>query len=162
MGATTRLRRGTAVAVLMAAIALGTTACFPDVAPGEPADPYAAALFRAVNQDRINAGVPPLTHSPKLTNLAGTWSWRMATDDYLHHQDLAGLLYSVDFQAFYTLGENIIVAPGHYTPGQLEAAWMASSPHRANILNRGFNVMGVGAFWGADGRLWATVDFGGV
>jgi uncharacterized protein YkwD len=60
------------------------------------------------------------------------------------------------------LGENIIVAPGHYTPEQLEAAWMASAPHRANILSRGFNVVGVGMSRGPDGRIWATVDFGGV
>jgi uncharacterized protein YkwD len=39
---------------------------------------------------------------------------------------------------------------------------MASPPHRANILSRGFNVVGVGMARGPDGRIWATVDFGGV
>lgn len=162
MRATTRLRKRTAIVVMAAAVALGTTACFPDVSAGEPGDPYVNALFHAINQDRANAGVPPLAHSPKLENLAGTWSWQVATDNWLHHQDLAAILYSPDFEAFYTLGENIIVAPGQYSPQQLEAAWMNSAPHRANILNGGFNVVGIGTFWGPDGRLWATVDFGGL
>jgi uncharacterized protein YkwD len=159
----TRARKRTA-AILLAAAAtmLLTTACFPDVAPGEPSDPYAAELFRAINRDRANAGLPALSHSPKLGNLAGQWSWQMCQDQWLHHQDMVGLLYSPDYAAFYTLGENIIVAPGSFSPGQLEGAWMNSSPHRANILSRGFNVMGVGVFWCWDGRLWATVDFGGL
>jgi uncharacterized protein YkwD len=139
-----------------------TTACFPDVAPGEPADPYAAAVFRAINQDRAAAGLPSLSYSPKLTNLAGTWSWQMAMDNSLHHQDLASLLRSADYRAFHTLGENILFAPGYFTPEQIEDIWMNSLPHRANILSGGFNAVGVGVFTGPDGRLWATADFGGL
>ena len=160
--AATLLRKRTAVIVLAAAIALGTTACFPDVAPGEPGNPYAAGIFRALNQDRANAGLPPLSHSPKLDNLAGTWAWQLSVDNWLHHQDLAGWLYSPDFAAYWTLGENIIVAPGYMSPESLEAAWMNSAPHRANILSVNFNVVGVGAFWGPDGRVWSVVDFGAL
>src|SRR5262245_55599030 len=159
---TTRLRKSSAIVVAAAALVLLTTACFPDVAPGEPGDPASAAVFRAVNQDRANAGLPPLSHSPKLTNLAGTWSWQMSQDNSLHHQNLAGVLYSADYRAFHTLGENILVGPGSFSPEQIEAAWMNSPPHRANILSGNFNVMGVGVFRGPDGRLWATIDFGGL
>lgn len=159
---TTLLRKRTALIVLAAAIALCTTACFPNSAPGEPADPYVRSVFRALNQDRANAGLPPLGQSPKLENLAGTWAWRMSVDNSLHHQDLGGILNSSDYSAFHTLGENIIVAPGSMSPDQLEAAWMASTPHRNNILSRGFNVMGIGVFHGPDGRIWAAVDFGGL
>ena len=86
----------------------------------------------------------------------------MSVDNSLHHQDLAGILNSSDYAAFHTLGENIIVAPGSYTAEQLEAAWMASPPHKANILSRSFNTMGIGVFYGPDGRIWSAVDFGGV
>lgn len=158
----TLLRKRTALVVLAAAIALLTTACFPDTAPGEPSNPYVRSVFEAINQDRAGAGLPPLTHSPKLENLAGTWAWQMSVDNSLHHQDLAGVLYSPDFGAFSTLGENIIVAPGNMSSAQLESAWMNSAPHRANILSRSFNVVGIGIFWGPDGRLWSAVDFGGV
>ncbi len=160
---TTLLRKRTALIVLFAAIALCTTACFPDVAPGEPPNPYVRSVFEAINQDRANAGLWPLAYSPKLENLAGTWAWQMSVDNWLHHQDLAGLLYyNPDFSAYHTLGENIIVAPGNMSPEQLEAAWMNSTPHRANILSRSFNVVGIGVFWGPDGRIWSAVDFGGV
>ena len=41
-------------------------------------------------------------------------------------------------------------------------AWMRSAPHRANILNRSFNAVGIGYWRGPDGRLWVCVDFGGI
>ena len=160
MRASTRMRKGAAVALMMGLIAVGTTACFPDTSPSEPADPYFAAMYRAINRDRGNAGLPGLVNSPRLGNLASSWSWQMGQDGWLRHQNLSAILYSSDFEAYYTLGENIIVAPGYYTADQLEAAWMASAPHRANILSGNFNVVGVGMVRGPDGRIWATVDFG--
>jgi uncharacterized protein YkwD len=158
----TRVRRGVAVALMMGLIGIGTTACFPVTSASPPADPYLAAVYNAMNYQRALNGVPGLVHSPKLTNLAGSWSWQMAQDGWLRHQNLSAILYSPDFAAFYTLAENIIVAPGHYSANQLVASWMASAPHRANILSRSFNVVGVGMVRGPDGRIWATVNFGGV
>ncbi|HEY7105794.1 MAG TPA: CAP domain-containing protein [Acidimicrobiia bacterium] len=162
MGTTTRMKRGAAVALLMGLIAVGTTACFPDTSASEPADPYFAAMYRAINRDRANFGLPPLVNSPKLGNLAGTWAWQMSQDQYLHHQDLSSVLYSQDFSGYYTLGENIIVAPGYYSADQLEAVWMSSPMHRANILSPYFNIVGVGMVWGPDGNIWACVDFGAL
>jgi len=162
MQLTTKVRKNTAILLAAAAIALATTACFPDSAPGQPSDSYAAGIFQAVNQDRANNGLPALGYSPKLTNQAGNWAWQMMHDNTLYHQNLSALLSSSDYSNYYTLGENIIVAPGNYTPAQLEAAWMASAPHRANILSSSFNVMGTGEVWGPDGRVWAVVDFGGL
>ena len=160
---TTLLRKRTALIVLAAAIALCTTACFPDAAPGEPANDYVRGVYQAINQDRVNAGLPGLVHSPKLENLAGNWAWQMAVDKPPeHHQNLSNVLYSSDFSRFSTLGENIIVGPGNLSPGQLEAAWMNYASHRANVLNRNYNVVGIGAFWGPDGRVWAVVDFGAI
>ena len=49
---TTLLRKRTALIVLAAAIALCTTACFPDAAPGEPANAYVRGVYQAINQDR--------------------------------------------------------------------------------------------------------------
>ena len=159
---TTRLRKRTALVVLAAAIARCTTACFPDAAPGEPANPYVRTVYQAINQDRANAGLPGLAHSPKLENLAGTWAWQMSVDNSLHHQNLSGLLFSSDYSHFRALGENIIVGPGNLSPQQLEAAWMNSAPHRANVLNSAFNVVGIGVFYGSDGRVWSVVDFGAI
>jgi uncharacterized protein YkwD len=151
-----------ALVAVVAVIGLCATACFPDVAPGEPPDPYVRSIFRAVNRDRANAGVAPLAYSPKLENLAGTWAWQMSVDDSLAHQDLGGLLLSPDFSAFHALYENIIMEPYDVGPEQLEADWMSSPPHRANILSGRVNVVGIGVFRGPDGRIWSVVDFGGL
>jgi uncharacterized protein YkwD len=156
------LRTRIALVVVVAAIALFTTACFPNVAPGEPPDPYVRTIFRAINRDRANAGLAPLSRSPKLENLAGTWAWRMAVDNWLRHQDLGGLLRNPDFGAFYTLYENVSVDSYDWGPEQLEADWMNSPPHRDNILRGSVNVVGIGVFHGSDGQVWAVVDFGGI
>ena len=62
----------------------------------------------------------------------------------LYHQDLGGIIYSADFYGYYTLGENILVGPASIDAGSVESAWMASPPHRANIMSRSFNVVGIG------------------
>jgi uncharacterized protein YkwD len=159
---TTILRTRIALVVFVAVIGLCTTACFPDSAPGEPPDAYVRSIFRAINRDRANAGVAPLARSPKLENLAGTWAWRMAVDNWLHHQDLGGLLQSPDFGAFHALYENVLVESTDVGPDRLEADWMSSAPHRGNILNSGVNVVGIGVFRGPDGQIWAVADFGAL
>ncbi len=60
------------------------------------------------------------------------------------------------------MGENIIVGPGGMSPQSVEGAWMASAPHRANILSRAFNIVGIGYVRGFDGRIWAVQEFGGI
>lgn len=148
--------------VIVVIIGLCTTACFPDAAPGEPSDPYVKTIFRAFNRDRANAGLAPLTRSPKLENLAGTWAWRMGVDNWMRHQDLGEVIRRPDFRAYRTLYENIMVEPNGVGPEQLEADWMSSPPHRSSILSSSVNVVGIGVFRGADGRVWAVADFGGI
>jgi len=45
---------------------------------------------------------------------------------------------------------------------QMEQVWMNSPGHRANILSRNFNIVGLAFVSGPDGRIWVTVDFGGA
>ena len=158
-----KVKKQGAILVAVAAISVATSACFPNITPGVgPADPLKNAVFQAMNADRAAAGMAPLHYSPKLDNLAGTWAWTMATGRGFAHQNLSGVLSHPDYAGWYTLGENILVGPGNMNAHQMEAAWMGSAPHRANILNPSFNAVGVGLFHGPDGRLWACVDFGGV
>jgi uncharacterized protein YkwD len=162
MRVVTRFRKQTAIVLVAGAIAMLTAGCFADTAPGEPSDPNAASLFRWINYDRANNGLPALQYGPKLTNQAGTWSWQMAQDNSLHHQDLNALINSPDYANYHSLGENIAVVPGNYSMMDIEYMWMHSDAHRANILNPNFNVVGVGVYRGSDGRWWATADFGSV
>jgi uncharacterized protein YkwD len=157
------VRKRTAVIALAAMVGLGLSSCgFANTSSSGPSDPLLAGMYHALNQDRANNGLPPLTWSPKLQNQAGTWSSQMASANTLYHQNLGALLQQPAFAAYYTLGENILVGPGNMSAAQMEATWMSSPEHRANILSRSFNVVGIGVYRGPDGRLWATQDFGGI
>ena len=107
-------------------------------------------------------GLPPLTWSPKLSNTAGCWADQMARVGSLYHQNLGALINSADYWGYHTMGENILVGPAGMSASAVEAAWMNSAPHRANILSRAFNVVGIGYVRGLDGRIWAVQDFGGI
>jgi uncharacterized protein YkwD len=151
-----------AVIAVAAIVSLGLTGCLPDTWAAGPTDATQTAMWQALNQDRANNGLPALTWSPKLNNLAGIWAQHMAAVGTLYHQDLGAVISTADFQIYHTLGENILVGPGNLTPAQMEAAWMASAGHRANILSPYFNIVGIAVAHSADGRIWAVVDFGGI
>ena len=156
-------RKPTVVLLVAAAIAVAAAGCLPDTAPPPTADPYQRAMYDAVNRDRANHGLPPLTFSPKLSVFAGVHSCEMAGSNRLFHSDLPGTLHhNADFAAFGSLGENVILAPAHWSADQLQAAWMGSSNHRANILNGAFNIVGLAVCSGPDGRRWGTQAFGAL
>ena len=155
-------KRAAAVA-MTAIVGLGLTSCgFANTSSSGPRDSYQAGLFNALNYDRVMNGRPQLTWSPKLANAAGTWAHQMSNANSLYHQNLGALINSPDYAGYYTMGENILVGPGSMSPNSMEGAWMASAPHRANILSGSFNIVGVGYYRGPDGRLWAVQDFGGI
>jgi uncharacterized protein YkwD len=157
------LNKWTAVVVMTVVIGLGLSSCgFANTSSTGPSDPYTAALFNSLNLDRVGNGLPPLTWSPKLANQAGSWAQQMADATWLHHQDLSTLINSPDYAAYSTLGENILTGQDSMTPQSIEGAWMASPPHRANILSSAFNIVGIGYVRGLDGRIWAVQDFGGI
>jgi uncharacterized protein YkwD len=159
----TFLNKRAAAVAMAVVIALGLSSCaLPDTSAAGPGDPYTAALFNALNHDRAVNGLPQLTWSPKLGNLAGNWAQQMANVNSLYHQNLGALINSPDYAGYRTLGENILVGPGSMSAGSMEAAWMASPLHRANILSGAFNIVGIGYVRGPDGRLWAVQDFGGI
>ena len=155
-------RRGAAVAVAVL-IAVGLSSCgFANTSATPPADPYVNGLYQSLNNDRRANGLPPLTWSPKLSNTAGVWADQMSRVGTLYHQNLGALISSPTYYGYRTMGENIIVGPGGMSPQGIENAWMASAPHRANILSGAFNVVGIGFVRGIDGRIWAVQEFGGI
>ena len=162
MQARSLVRKRTAVVIMALAIGIGATACLPDTGPPPTQDPYQRAMFDAVNRDRANAGLPGLTFSPKLSVLAGVHSCDMMRAGYLFHDNLGSIMNNPDFGAFWSLGENVVQAPWYYSGWDLEGLWMASGPHRGNILNRNFNVVGMAACFAPDGRVWATQVFGAL
>jgi uncharacterized protein YkwD len=111
----------------------------------------------AMNADRAANGLGQLGWHSGLAGYAQNWANWMAQNGSLTHQSLAPLFST----GLNTLGENILVGPSGISAGAMEAAWMNSPAHRANILGGGFTVAGVGIATGSDGRIWVAVDFGG-
>jgi uncharacterized protein YkwD len=162
MNVKTFVGKRTAAVVLMVIVALGLAACAPPAPSGGPGDAFTSSLLQSLNQDRANAGLPALAWNGTLANSAGSWAQQMSNAGSLYHQNLSALIYSSAYAGFRALGENILVGPGSMSAPSLENAWMNSPPHRANILNGGFNVVGIGYYRGPDGRIWAAQEFGSV
>ena len=135
------------------------------------------ATLCLINRERAHAGERPLRSSSALADAAQAHSTSMAVHDYFDHVSPGGSTplsrmresgYLTSSTPGYEVGENI--AWGSYTdgtPAAIVAAWMASPPHRANILDRSFRDTGLGVSphlpssfgGGAVGAIY-TEDFG--
>ncbi len=117
-------------------------------------------LVRQVNESRAQAGLPPLKVDERLTRAAREHSQRMADRRLLGHV-LPGEVAVADRLAatglrFDHSGENV----GYNSEfGDLHNAWMHSPPHRKNILDPEYTLVGIGVVRGADGIYWGTQDF---
>jgi uncharacterized protein YkwD len=161
----TGVRRRVAVLAAVAALAVSAAGCLADAnAPGvPPGDPAKVPTFTSLNARRRAARLPELKYSPKLEFYANTWSNQMAASNSLSHQNLLGLiLFDGNFANYWALGENVLRGPRSMSGEQIVTSWMNSGPHRANILNPSFTVVGLGVTYDAAGRAWICAMFGGV
>jgi Cysteine-rich secretory protein family len=119
----------------------------------------ATQLMEATNQDRAHHGLRPLHWDPALARAAQRHAELMAGQRALSHQYAgeAELEMRVARQGahFHVVAENLAAAP---TPASLEAEWMQSPGHRANILDPRLDKIGVGLVR-QGGYLWAVEDF---
>ncbi|WP_379129403.1 CAP domain-containing protein [Paenibacillus sp. sgz500958] len=99
-----------------------------------------------VNKERSAAGLSPVTGLDSLNKLALTKATDMRTNNYFSHTSPT---YGSPFDmmksfgiSYKAAGENI--AMGQRTPEEVMKAWMNSPGHRANILSKNFNYIGVG------------------
>ena len=107
---------------------------------------FRSTLVELVNNDRISADVAPLVPSALLTQAAQKKADDMAAQGYFAHYSPRGTspwhwLTAVGY--YYThAGENLAI---HFDdPAALEAAWMSSPTHRANIVRGIYTEIGVG------------------
>ena len=121
-------------------------------APAEARDtPCWGVRCEAINAYRDAAGVPPLVQRTKLQRAARAWASELAATQFLRHNP--NLPEQV--RPFYTVGENVGYGPDWRT---VYAAFMASPPHRANILDRRYTSVGVGKVR-AGTRVWVVIVF---
>jgi len=148
-----RARRWRIVAPLVAvvALALAAAACAP---PGGSGGGVTGDVVNAMNQDRAAAGLGPLAWDSQLAGYAQNHAGQIASSGTLWHSNLSAWI-----SGWQSLGENLLMAPGGTNGYQAEDLWMASGPHRANILG-GFNRVGVGMVTDGAGREWLVAVFG--
>jgi uncharacterized protein YkwD len=134
-----------------------------------------AAILCLNNQERAARGLPALKENPRLRQAATRHAGDMVARRYFAH-DAPGGSSMVDriVRAGYvrrnqswSLGENIAWGTGDKaTAAAIHSEWMASPPHRANVLRRSFREIGIGIALGnpavapADAGATYTADFG--
>lgn len=117
-------------------------------------------FMRLINDARERRGIARMRRDPELSRVARRWSGIMAADDELKHNPRV----ASQVTNWTRLGENVGVISSTGTIEErvrsLHAAFMASTAHRANILNANFRHQGVGIRYG-NGKMWATEVFTG-
>lgn len=134
------------IALLVAAVvALGSVAI---AAPAQAATltvaQYEAQIATYVNDARAKAGLPRLTVSTSISNVARRWSGAMASSGSFGHNPS----YTTQIPAGWTsVAENVAwvsSTAGQRPPLDIHTNLMNSAGHRANILGAGYNYMGIG------------------
>lgn len=120
----------------------------------------ARALFDRVDLERDNRGLRPVAGNDALAGIAREWSAEMAGTGRLQHQDVRSLLRREELSGFAGVGENIFTASAAVPAGVAHAGWMRSDSRRADLLDPGWDRLGVGVFCAADGSVWAAQEFG--
>ncbi len=103
-----------------------------------------ANIVAYTNAERVKRGLPPLKVDQGLMQSARKHGIWMARRHRMVHSRQ-------------NLGENI--AYGQPTSAAVVRAWMNSSGHRANILNRSYKTIGVAAYRTASGRIYWCQQF---
>lgn len=124
-------------------------------APQMSSSEAAARLLSLLNGERAAAGLTPFTMRADVTEIAAGWTTTMAERSHLAHNDAYFTKETRRRLDAVLLGENVAY------DGSVDAAHkalMASPPHRANILDGRFTVIGVaaqlhGSTW------WVTQNF---
>lgn len=118
---------------------------------------YEEAVVKLVNAERAKEGLPALKVDWELARVAKYKSQDMKDKNYFSHTSPTygspfTMIQNYGIQ-YRSAGENI--AKGQKTPEQVVNAWMNSSGHRANILNKNYTHIGVGFV--EDGYYWTQM-----
>ncbi len=136
-----------------------------------PTDPELAAILELVNEARSQGATcggeavpsaPPLAHDPVLGRTAQKHSEDMARAGVMSHVTPTGAIHypvgttfdariRLEGYSFTRAAENI--AAGFGSAESVVSAWLASSGHCRNIMNAGYQEIGLGR----DGGYWTQV-----
>jgi uncharacterized protein YkwD len=118
-------------------------------------------ILELANRSRRQAGAPPLTLDSGLSRAARVHAQAMLEAHQLSHQfngesSLPQRLAAATQLQLDQEGENVAL---DMDPAEAEQHLMLSPPHRANLLNPAYNVVGMGVIRSGD-RLYVVQDFG--
>jgi uncharacterized protein YkwD len=168
-----RLRRFAVPALAACSLAVAA-------APASAASPCASSAKSAragtlcfINAERAAHGVRPLKLDKRLSRAALRHSRDMVANSYFGHDSRSGAGFSariartgwMNGRASWNVGENLAWGSGALaTPRAIVKAWMRSTGHRHNMLQKRFRVIGIGIGAGApsgggSGKTYTT-DFG--
>lgn len=109
-----------------------------DIDPGE--------IISLTNEDRATAGISPVTEDSVLNTTATSRCTDMATKGYYSHTSPDGTPWYNTIKAltsYSAAGENIAAFFSEGSADKVNAEWMNSPEHKANILNAKFTNIGV-------------------
>ena len=145
-----------AVGALLAVPVANALACANDQAhPGAVSSrAYTRALECLVNEQRAAAGLGALSHDRRLARAARRFSSAMVRERFFDHVSPEGSTLGDRARAAGvgggTLGETIGWGEGDLaTPSAIVAAWMASPPHHAVLMDGEFRRIGLGVAAGS-------------
>lgn len=148
--------------LLLLSVALATVVGF--VAPqlgARAAAPRSVVILKQVNDtvlkrlNRIRSvhGLVPLKESQALDASAAEHSRQMGTSGYFRHSSADGTEFTKRIETWYpargftywSVGENLLWSSPSANAAHVVQMWMASPPHRENILNPEWRQIGIGA-----------------
>jgi hypothetical protein len=115
---------------------------------------YESCFVNSLNAERSAVGRPKLVVKSDLVTNARNHSEDMAADGTIYHNSKLGDQISGDWWA---LGENVGMGP---SCSSIHNAFMDSPGHKANILDKDYNQIGVGVVV-SDGTIYVTEVFAG-
>lgn len=135
-----------------------------------------SSVLREINALRRTHGRAPLRLSANLSAAAAAHSRSMGTRGFFEHASADGTPFWRRIERHYgrrgfshwSVGENLLWASPGLAPADAVKRWLASPPHRANLLDRRWREVGLGAvqvpaapgtFEGLDVTI-LTADFG--
>ena len=163
-------RRLAVLVAVVVALTSGATLVAPAPTYAWAANTFSSAsekqLVSLHNQARAAAGLKALRVDKALTLIAESRSKDMIVRDYFSHDipgggNVFGIMKDKGY-CYRSAGENIgynYETPDSTATSKIHSAFMGSSGHRANILGKDYDSVGVGAYQGADGKKMWTVVF---
>ena len=149
------MRRGLVRIVAVAALTIGLAATTVGAATPASAQFRRAKMLSWVNHSRAVHHVHRLRMVRPVVGLAHDHNVAMAHKQRLFHSTDLG--YKLRSYSWHSWGENVGAG---VTPYGLFKAYMASPEHRANMLSKGFDRVGI-SFVERHGVLWSTLIFYG-